>query len=307
MAETAEGESRQQAFLLTRHYIGRLGSHLRAAKLLVAAGLKLPELFDGFTIQRRPSPKPATLPPPTDHLTTLEGILRRMLPKGSVELATYEEALTTMDAMFNIRERLFALYQDKDFRPRVHAELILLEYFYREQLEFVDDDRFIGCSKPACYCCYHYISQHPGGFVRPLSHGIRYLNWLPPEPNIANREEKTHRRDVLNKVIAQIRLDTLRQIVRRRGPSPWRPDSTTGITQSAKHSRSGYERDSDQAGDTDTSHSDTASYPSFAGSSSHIFTSQEGKEALAGDAGSPLEQQDVIDSDSGSDGGVSLF
>jgi hypothetical protein len=188
-AEMAESESRQQAFLLTRHYIGRLGSHLRAAKLLVTAGLKLPDLFDGFAIQTRPSLRPSSLPPPTDHLTTLEGILRRMLPKGSREMAMYREALTAMDAMFNIQERLCAVYQDKNFRPRVHAELTLLEYFYREQLSFVDDDRFIGCSKPACYCCYHYISQHPGGFVRPPSHGIRYLNWLPPDLiNIADRE-----------------------------------------------------------------------------------------------------------------------
>jgi hypothetical protein len=36
----------------------------------------------------------------------------------------------------------------------------------------------------------------------------------------------------LNKVIAQIRLDTRRQIEQRRGPSPWHPDSTTGITSS---------------------------------------------------------------------------
>ncbi|KAF4626908.1 hypothetical protein G7Y89_g11247 [Cudoniella acicularis] len=86
-----------------------------------------------------------------------------------------------MDAKFNIQDRLQAQYHDKDFRPRVHAELNLLEYFHMNRLPFVDDDRFIGCSKPACYCCYHYISLHPGGFVRPSSHGIRYLNWRPPD------------------------------------------------------------------------------------------------------------------------------
>lgn len=306
--EMGESESRQQAFLLTRHYIGRLGSHPRAAKWLVTAGLKLPDLFDGFTIKRRPSLrpslKPSLLPPPTDHLTTLDGILKRMLPKDSEGMAVYQEALRAMDTMFNIQESLFKVYQDKDFRPRIHAELILLEYFYKEQLAFVDDDRFIGCSKPACYCCYHYISQHPGCFVRPQSHGIRYLNWLPPEPiNIASKEEQTHQRDVLNKVIAQIRLDTLRQILQRRGASPWRPDSTTGITQSEKFNGTGHQKDPGLVDDTGLSHHGPASRATSAGPSSRF----EGDGVLTSDIGFPPEKKEAVASDSDSDGGVFLF
>ncbi|KFY67015.1 hypothetical protein V497_00580, partial [Pseudogymnoascus sp. VKM F-4516 (FW-969)] len=53
--------------------------------------------------------------------------------------------------------------------------------------------------------------------------------------NAKNTTEKNQQRDVLNKVIAQIRLDTLRQIEQRRGPSPWHPDSTTGITGSQQY------------------------------------------------------------------------
>ncbi|OBT84085.1 hypothetical protein VE02_07017 [Pseudogymnoascus sp. 03VT05] len=198
-------------------------------------GWRMPELFDSFTIKTRPSPKPPSLPPPTDHLTTLSGIIKRMLPAGS-EALQYQDALATMDAKFNIQNRLQAQFEDIRFKPRVHSELTLLEYFHTNRVPFVDDDRFIGCSKPACYCCYHYISLHPGGFVRPSSHGIRYLNWRPPDlVNAKNTTEKNQQRDVLNKVIAQIRLDTLRQIEQRRGPSPWHPDSTTGITGSQQY------------------------------------------------------------------------
>ena len=78
-----------------------------------------------------------------------------------------------MDAKFNILDYLQTQFKDKDFRPRVHAELNLLEHFYRKRLPFLDDDLFIAYSKPACYYCYRYISLHPGGFVRPSSHGIR--------------------------------------------------------------------------------------------------------------------------------------
>jgi hypothetical protein len=234
--ELGEAESRQQSFLLARHYIGRLGSHLKAARILTAAGWRMPDLFNNFTIRARPSPRPPSFPPPIDGLTTLDGIIKRMLPANSEETPRYQEALATMDAMFNILDRLRTQFQDKHFRPRVHAELNLLEYFHRERLLFVDGDRFISCSKPACYCCYHYISLHPGGFVRPSSHGVRYLNWRPPDlVNATDTREQNHQRDVLNKVIAQIRLDALRQIEQRRGPSLWHPDSTTGITHSQQH------------------------------------------------------------------------
>jgi len=163
----------------------------------------MPDLFDNFTIKTRPSPKPPSLPPPADHLTTLSGIIKRMLPVDSEQILRYQEALTTMDAKFNIQDRLEACFQDEDFRPRVHAEPNLLEYFYIERLPFLEGGRF-ACSKPACYCCYHYISLHPGGFVRPSSHGIRYLNWRPPDlVNATDTREKNHQRDVLNRKPSQ--------------------------------------------------------------------------------------------------------
>jgi hypothetical protein len=99
----------------------------------------------------------------------------------------------------------------------------------------MDNDRFIACSKLACYYYYHYISLHPGDFVRPPSHGIRYLNWRAPDlVDETNTREKNSQRDILNKVIAQIRRDALRQIDQRKGPSAWHPDFTTGITYSKK-------------------------------------------------------------------------
>jgi OTT_1508-like deaminase len=226
-------KSKRLDFSLVHHYIGRLGSHFKAARILVTAGWKIPGLLDNFIIKKQPSPKPPSSPPPTDHLTTLDGIIKRMLSKDSVDMGKYQKDLAFMDVKFNILDRFLAKYKDKNFKPRVHAELILLEFFHKNRLQFVEDDRFIGCSKPACYCCYHYISAHPGGFVRPPSHGIRYLNWRPPDlANPKDALEGAHQRDVLNQVIKQIRLDALRQIEQRRGPSEWRPDSTTGITYS---------------------------------------------------------------------------
>ncbi|ELR03152.1 hypothetical protein VC83_08458 [Pseudogymnoascus destructans] len=300
-----EGESRRQAFVLTRHYIGRLGSHVRAAKVLVAAGLRMPDLFNSFAIQTRPAPKPPSLPPPTGHLTTLEGILNRMLPPGSEKAPLYQEALATLNAKFNIQTRLQDKYQDKHFRPRVHAELNLLEYFHAKRLPFVDDDRFIGCSKPACYCCYHYISNHPGGFVRPTSHSIRYMNWRPPDLiNNTDSKEKIQQRDVLNKVIAQIRLDTLRHIERQRGPSMWRPDSTTGITCSETYNGPVNKTDTSQSDNMDTLNHPKpglATTHTSARSSPRISASDKGGDELADHNSCSQEEQD-----SESEGGVLL-
>ena len=231
-AELSDPDSRRQAFLLTRHYIGRLGSHLKAAKILTTAGWRMPNLFENFTIQTRPSPLPS-LPPPVDQQMTLDGIINRMIGNDPEKTLQYQKDLAIMDTKFNILNRFRAKFQDETFRPRVHAELILLEYFHKNGLLFVENDRFIACSKPACYCCYHYISVHPGGFVRPASHGVRYLNWRAPDLiDETDEREKKHQLDILNKVITQIRLDARQQIEQRRGPSPWHPDSTTGITSS---------------------------------------------------------------------------
>jgi hypothetical protein len=89
LAEIAESKSRKQAFLLTCYYIRQLGSYLRAAKVLVVASLRIPALFDDFAIWTQPSPRLLLLSPLTDYLTTLERILKRILPKGSGEMALY--------------------------------------------------------------------------------------------------------------------------------------------------------------------------------------------------------------------------
>lgn len=135
------------------------GAHLMAARVLTTTGWRMPELSGPITTRARPSPKPLSMPPPTDHLITLEGIIKRIFLAVSDEILRYQEALATMDTKFNIQEH---------FGPRVHAELNLLEYFHTVWVPFVDDGRFIGCSKPMCYCYYHYISLYAGGWVYVL-------------------------------------------------------------------------------------------------------------------------------------------
>jgi len=233
----AESESNETNFLKLRHYIGRLGSHVKAAKILVAAAMRFPAFFDDFEIECLPSSIPAKSPPPMDELTTLNGIIVRMLKNENIiKVPLYQEALNTMDTKLQIYQKLKNEYKNPAFLPRVHAELILLEHFYKGEYDFVDGDKFIGCSKPACYCCYHYICAHPGNFVRPASHNKTYLAWRPPSPDIISDDGEEsamkHRRDIINKMVEIIRTDVLQQIEKQSGRRHTHPDSTTGITPS---------------------------------------------------------------------------
>jgi len=219
-------------FSNVRHYIGRLGWHKKAAKVLVNYAERFSSLFADFEVKACPSPQPAEKPPQADQLTTLDGIVKRMLPKDDPRVHETQEALQFLDSKFKVHKRIMERYNDPWFLPRVHAELVLLEHFYTHDLRFFSQDKYIGCSKPACYCCYHYISAHPGNFVRPACHNKTYLNWRPPDIDDDDKQAVKHRRDIINAMLNVIRKDVIAQIKDRRGPNKDHHDSTTGISTS---------------------------------------------------------------------------
>jgi len=234
-AQASMAESHASTFLKVRHLIGRLGSHMRAARTLVAAAMRFPALFDDFEVECLPSPKPAEIPPQMNKQANLDHIVARMLPENDPNVPIYQKALQDMDSKFGIYRRLVEEYRKPTFLPRVHAELIILEHFYTHKCDFVDNrDKYIGCSKPACYCCYHYIWAHPGNFVRPASHNKTYLNWRPPDVVDVGEDGSAakHQRDIMNKMVEMIRKDVFAQIENQRGRRRAHPDSTTGITAS---------------------------------------------------------------------------
>ena len=70
-------------------------------------------------------------------------------------------------------------------KPAVHAEVYLVELFCRSEKQLLEKDDFVGCSKPACFCCHLYIEK----VVNPLrkrSFKVRQAHdkvyrWLFPE------------------------------------------------------------------------------------------------------------------------------
>ena len=140
---------------------------------------------------------------------------------------------SVMDQQLNLGDRIRTYYQANTFRPLVHAEVQVLEAFYFGERAFVLKDRYVGTSKPACYCCYLYFQSHPLQCVTSRSHQNIWLNWGPPRlAGGAADEHYVHQRDILNSMLEKIRVDALDQISQKAAAPLSHLDSTTGITPS---------------------------------------------------------------------------
>ncbi|KAK5069386.1 hypothetical protein LTR51_008636 [Lithohypha guttulata] len=77
----------------------------------------------------------------------------------------------------------------------VHAELLVLNHFYRRNLAFAEDIAYIGCSKLSCYCCHLYMQLHPRATLSRPCHGNTWARWAMPVPRI-DRYGKSSSQDI---------------------------------------------------------------------------------------------------------------
>lgn len=225
-------------FALAKHYIGRLAQQVRAPKYLLDAVAKdetLQKIVDCHKVQQ--IPQVVCIPAPkADSQTHLQGILRRMISEDvdSTVVQEYKADLEDLDRNHQLLARIMDEYANPNFQPKVHAEIQVLEHFYSNKLRFVDHDRFIACSKDACFCCQLYFRHHPAKPVQPESHQKVYLHWGPPLLAGAAADPKGPafhaQRTLLTKMLETIRSEALEQIRERGRSHAWHPDSLTGIT-----------------------------------------------------------------------------
>ena len=117
-------------------------------------------------------------------------------------------------------------------RTYVHAELLLVDYARHPNIEFVGGDKYVGCSKPACHCCYQYIQALSVDYklTLPACHKKMYLQWrLPDLPYSRGEIEGKTKESTMNKMIESFRADLKSQIDRCGKRTP-QFDSTTGVT-----------------------------------------------------------------------------
>ncbi|TGO52034.1 hypothetical protein BCON_0149g00210 [Botryotinia convoluta] len=182
-------------FTQIRHTIGRLNHTPKAIQVLLSTRIILPHLFTQITISHLPSS--SSFPPPLQARNpTLSALIGRTM-SDPLAITSYRAALAEMDHKYQLSTHLSSHCTNSNWRPKIHAELLLLQHFHSRNLHFVDRDRYIACSKPACYCCYHYIRVHPGKFVVPGSHCNHYLNWRAPDVEEGDERGEKVREGVL--------------------------------------------------------------------------------------------------------------
>jgi len=129
------------------------------------------EFLERFSVQVKPSsPRAYCNLLPED--TIASGIMDRMCPKDGA--ASYRDALKLMNSSYELNLNV-ALEENCAFETQIHAELLLLDLFIRKKHEFTSEDRYIECSKPACYSCSQYFRAQITSFTLPACHNKLYL------------------------------------------------------------------------------------------------------------------------------------
>jgi hypothetical protein len=204
---------------------------------MLRAASVYPRLLTGFTIRPLSSPPPIAAPV-QDEKTNLDSALGRMHSKEERHRLEEAREIVRDAKVLDISAEFLDKYTK--FRPRIHAEVLLLEYFHHLKLEFVDNDRYIGCSKPSCYCCDLYMKVHPGNFVPRPCHGNLWVNWRAPIlPIEDDKAAQKHTAKMLNEMVKYVRRDALNQLMSKQPRRAKVPDSTTGMSTSILESRTG--------------------------------------------------------------------
>ncbi|KAL3466948.1 hypothetical protein BJX64DRAFT_249344 [Aspergillus heterothallicus] len=153
------------------HYIGRLGAHRYAVSMIVTAWMKVPALRRIKRHEFLPAAeaRPILLPGSVGNFAqTCKSICTSPFLHTNERRDLYAQLYArNYTSDFALEEELERL---RHLVTRVHAELLVVDFFSRKKLEFIDGDKYIGCSKPACYFCYKWITLHPDGYVPPATH-----------------------------------------------------------------------------------------------------------------------------------------
>ena len=218
-----QGEKRRLDFEQLSYLLCKLGKHVHIAKRLIEAAVSLSHDFvDGFHIQVLPSSTEKKLPL-TPKEATVESTIGRMF-SSTEEQSKFMNRLQLIWDPFELTQ---LLRTKRTTKTRVHAELLLINYFDRNGCNFLDgNDQYIGCSKPACYLCHAYIKSHPGRYTVPSSHQKLYVGWRVPD----FESQEPILRDLINLVREDIKTD----IESRTSRLPFHTDSTVGMTTTAK-------------------------------------------------------------------------
>lgn len=211
------------------HYVGRLGAHVYAVKMMLYAALKVPAVKNIKDVQFESAPSVEDIEIPEGAVAY--EILREICTSRKLhpaEMKKYLVAFAELDADKGISDKLAT---KRSLCTRIHCELQLCDLFSRAGWEFADGDKYIGCSKAACYFCAQYISLHHKGFVVPPTHNKVVVGVRPPKPDPQrdiNGNGAKKMKEMEGKMTWKIENDFLEALVRERPAIQFQHCSTNG-------------------------------------------------------------------------------
>ncbi|RDI86478.1 hypothetical protein Vi05172_g3515 [Venturia inaequalis] len=189
------------------HFIWRLGATRCAVNRVVEGALKDPSLQLISDIRTIKAPETARITTEARFLSPHE-VLHSIVNDSVMHNPLHDKDVFDRLCQLDV-PRSRPIHTEMAKRTtvvtRVHAELQIADRFSRSKdMKFVGDDRFIGCSKPACYFCSAWLCEHKKDYVSPGTHRKVIPGCRGPDND-------------LNEAGAQVLLDLYRKIVRRVG------------------------------------------------------------------------------------------
>jgi hypothetical protein len=209
----------------------KLGKHVIMSKRIMECTKVLRSDFArGMSVERIPGSQEVPLPF-SRRKYNIDGISNRMFR----DPAEKERFVARLRTIYDATE-LDKLLTENHLPGKtiVHAEILILDHFEKTGGDFLNNaDKYIGCSKPACYLCYQYIRNHPGRYTLPPSHQKLYMKWRLPdiresEPNAATRFR--NQEQILRNMTDFVRTELRNDIENCVGKLKGHPDSTAGGT-----------------------------------------------------------------------------
>ncbi|KAH7380313.1 hypothetical protein DE146DRAFT_292685 [Phaeosphaeria sp. MPI-PUGE-AT-0046c] len=159
-------------FAKLAHYVWRMGATRSAANTVVDSMRTVPSLYQITEIRLvSASQVEQKILDPTCIFPheILHGIVTEAASRQPLEIHNAFTRLLELDAP--VERPIFNKIAAKtNVITRVHAELQIVDTFSRHRWAFVADDKYIGCSKPACYFCYNWLVEHHYEYVAPKTH-----------------------------------------------------------------------------------------------------------------------------------------
>lgn len=202
----------QDDFGKLAHYIGRLGATRSSAHAAVKGVIKVPALRQITCIRAVQAPDVRKVTMDQGSMSPYE-IVRKICEDSASQNPLQNRkaliALVELDLPSGTSNVRAGLASRNTIITRVHAELQIADKFSRDRfMEFVDGDKYIGCSKPACYFCLNWLSNHKHWYVPPATHYKIIPGCRGPDNDI-NDSGSAVLKDQYSKISAQIGQDIL--------------------------------------------------------------------------------------------------